>query len=101
MKMKASQSPNHKIRIKHQEKKVKRNQKVKKVLMKLFKIKENTPKKARETEEVENNPKLSNQPSRKGIPMVIDQASYKIMDIFKYNNDLSNQGLYFMPVRSH
>ena len=28
--------------------------------------------------------------------MLIDQASYKIMDIFKYNNDLSNQGLFFI-----
>lgn len=29
---------------------------------------------------------------KKGIPMLIDQAGYKIMDIFKYNTDLSNQG---------
>jgi len=29
---------------------------------------------------------------KKGVPMMIDQAGYKIMDIFKYNSDLSNQG---------
>ena len=62
-------------------------------MKKVIKIcKENTPKKGREIDETENNPKLSNQPMRKGIPLLIDQASYKIMDIFKYNNDLSNQG---------
>lgn len=56
-------------------------------------IEKATPKR-KDIENIENerSPKQATQPMKKGIPLLIDQASYKVIDIFKYNNDLSNQG---------
>jgi TolA-binding protein len=45
------------------------------------------------TSDLENSgSKKSSRQGKKGIPHLIDENSYKIMDIFKYNNDLNTQG---------
>lgn len=76
---------------------LKRNQKVtSRICFSDKHFKGKASKNAPRTESNEPENRQPNQPTKKGIPFMIDQASYKIMDIFKYNSDLSNQGKRFM-----
>ncbi len=60
--------------------------------MNKFGNKERSPKKNLGSDTEESQGGYVKTAGKKGIPMLIDQAGYKIMDIFKYNTDLSNQG---------
>ena len=60
-------------------------------------IRSNLPNEGRDDENSLSN--SAKKKKKKTIPHQIDETAYKIMDVFKYHGDLSNQGNDVMTVR--